>query len=60
VLSSPNVALIARLGRVKDLSHDLARELAREHGDTATASAIAAAIKRDVDEVNRVLNRPIR
>jgi len=58
VRSSPNVALITRLERVKDLSHDLARELAREHGDTATASAIAAAIKQDVDAVNRVLNRP--
>jgi hypothetical protein len=60
VLLSPNVALIARLERVKDLSHDLARELARDHGDTATAGAIAAAIKRDVDAVHRVLNRPKR
>jgi hypothetical protein len=58
VLRSPNVALVPRLERVKELSHDLARELAREHGDTARA--IAAAIKRDVDAVHRVLNRPKR
>jgi hypothetical protein len=57
---SPTVALIAHLARVQELSADLARELAREHGNTATACAMADAIKRDVDTVHRVLSRPKR
>jgi hypothetical protein len=44
-----------RLGRIKDLSHDLAQELVRDQGETGVARALAAAIKRDADAVHRVL-----
>ena len=44
-----------RLERIRDLSGDLARELSREHSETATAKAIADAIKREADAVQRYL-----
>jgi len=51
-------SLVTRLERIRDMSHDLARELTRDHGETATASAMADAIKQDIDAVQRALQRP--
>jgi hypothetical protein len=56
----PNVALVGRLERIRDLSHDLARELARPFRETAAARAIADAIRRDINVVHRALHRSKR
>jgi hypothetical protein len=55
--SSLAAPLVARLERIRDMSSDLARELSREHGETATARAIADAIKQDIEAVQRTLRR---
>ena len=51
----PTGPLVTRLERIRDLSGDLARELLREQGDSSTASAMADAIKQDIDIVARAL-----
>jgi hypothetical protein len=44
--------------RIKSLGIDLARELARQDGQGPGAHAMAAGLKREIDAVLRVLNRP--
>ena len=51
----PTSALLTRVERIKNLSHDLANELVRKQGETVAASALADAIKRDADAVQRAL-----
>jgi len=55
MLRSPDVALAARLERIKKLTDDLARVYG---GETSTARDLADYIKREIDSVHRALKRP--
>jgi hypothetical protein len=54
---SPDAALTAHLERIKELANDLARV---NGGDTPVTNALADAIKREVEALQRALTRPTR